>query len=164
MFGNSRINELKRRLSKLEINNVSYPQNLNIQVTEQRATTDDAIRLANEMRDKVLDDILYLERPKNNTFDYLFAIYRESYYRVKARLIAIINGKEYKAEELVGELFKQELIQEDCLNGGQILKSKYSKEELNILRMQMLAKLLVEAMYDKNNKEFEDIINKLEEF
>lgn len=75
------------------------PETPTINITEQRAPTDESIRLAEEMRNKALNSILYLESSGNNIFDYAFCITSAEGLSCKAKLTAVINGKDTKLRD-----------------------------------------------------------------
>lgn len=137
------------------------PETPTINITEQRAPTDESIRLAEEMRNKALNSILYLESSGNNIFDYAFCITSADGLSCKAKLTAVINGKRYEVERFPRELLKQDYVEEENLEGFKVSRKKYSDLRLGELRIGMLIELFVKAMLDKNDDNFRVMINKL---
>lgn len=155
MFGNNRINDLEKELSRLKYS--SCPSEVKVNVTEQRAVTDESIRLANEMREKVLEDIIYsqLYNVNDNTLSYAFYVLKDITNPIrKVALAAVINGKRYIVEDYVDNLCKQETVEVETLDGEKDYKYKYKESQLRDIRLKMLAKLLLKAMYESNGEEF----------
>lgn len=128
--------------------------NTNVTVTEHRAPTDESIRLAEEMRDKITNSILYCQRIDNNIFNYRFSVLAEGNFYTKIRIDAIINGKDYSAERELNGLFPNELEMTFNDEGEKVYEKKYGYQQIIILRKQMLVELLFQAMYDTNPDEF----------
>lgn len=161
MFGNNRkIKELDRRLYRMESDNNHCSTRQNVTIIENKAPTDDSIRLANEMREKALNDIIYLEHANDNTFDYMFCIVNDAYFNI-VKLIAIINGKRYEVKEKVYTLGQQVYEKKEDINGCVSVEKRYNKSQLGELRAKMLVKLIIEAMYEKSPNDFNVLINKL---
>lgn len=161
MFENNRkIKELDRRLYRIESDNNHCSTEQKVTITENRAPTDDSIRLANEMREKALNDIIYLEHTNDNTFDYMFCIANDAYFSI-VKLIAIINGKRYEVKEKVHNLGKQVYEKKEDINGYVSVEKRYNKSQLGELRLKMLAELIIKAMYEKSPEDFCVLIDKL---
>lgn len=125
-----------------------------VTVTEHRAPTDEAIRLSDEIKDKVLSSIMYREKPNSNTFDYRFYMVDEGGFCFKAKMVALINGIKYEATENIYDLKPQEKEAYFDEEGNECYRNKYSYEQITFLRKEMLTKLLVQAMIDSNAEEF----------
>lgn len=126
----------------------------NVNITENRAPTEDSIRYAEEIKDKILSSIMYREKPNNNIFDYRFYLVDEGGFCFKIRMIALINGKQYEATENIYSLTPQEKESYFDEDGNVCYRNKFSYEEIGFLRKEMLTRLLVQAMIDQNPEEF----------
>lgn len=125
-----------------------------VTITENRAPTEESIRLSEEIRDKILNSIIYREKPDNNAFDYRFYILDEGGFCFKAKMVALINGIQYEATENIYNLKPQEKTLYFDQYGNKYYRNKYSYEQITFLRKEMLTKLLVQSMLDTNYEEF----------
>ena len=71
-----------------------------IDVHEHRAPTDESIRLAEEMREKILENIIYQEHVNDNHFDYRVYVFKDVFTRGQdIEVVAEINGTKIHARE-----------------------------------------------------------------
>lgn len=103
--------------------------------TEQRAPTDDSIRLFNEFRDKAYNSIIDTIQINNNMMSGTVLIYKDPCEMSKrVRYKIILNGEEIKGDFAIEEGlldYKREVIFKMC----QRLSDEITKELLKSLNM-----------------------------
>lgn len=74
----------------------NYPQSVHVKTTEQRAPTDESLRLLKEMQDKARDSLLLAMRTTPNGFKCVTAVY-PNYMKntLSLRLMFALNGTEF---------------------------------------------------------------------
>lgn len=133
----------------------------NVNVTENRAPTDESIRLADEYRKKALQSIIRNEYVKNNTFEYRFMVVDKmnfGYYGLDCYIVAVINNKRYEIKEDVTQMIERKFVKKQTLD-GEIIDVDFDEQQLGIIKMNMLVGLLLQAMLNISPED----MNKLEE-
>lgn len=129
-------------------------------VNQHRAPTDDSIRLAEEYREKALKSIISDTYENNNTFSYRVIVLDKNYLAGMASIvcviIVIINNKRYDIEADVTNLVHRTIIKKETLDGP-MYEYDIDSYELNIIKMKLLASLILKAMLDFSQEEFDKL-------
>lgn len=147
------------------LNDNDYTKNVKVTINENRAPTDDSIRIYDEMFNKVLGRIVDAQVSNNNEFSYSYLIYEvmPSNSMIKSLEIIFkvkINGKQYEINKRIPDLIIQEAkpVEE---NGVLKIKYKFDENELYIFRLKMLVDIIIKEMYNLDEDNFNKLISSL---
>jgi len=90
----------------------NYPQRIHTEITEQRAPTDDSVRLLREMEDKARDSVLFAIRCDANPFKFRAMVYDDwNRFQKFAHINFWLGEQKYDFEV---EVPKHCISQEEC--------------------------------------------------
>lgn len=139
-------------------NNISYCGPRNITIQENKAPTDESIKLYQECLDKALKNIISNEHVNNNTLDYRVMIVPDIYLNLKMIIILLVNGKRYVQEEDISKYVTRKIVKKETLEGD-IYELNYDYNQLKCIKYKMLGLLLLKCMNEISSENFAEISN-----
>lgn len=142
------------------------PKEIKVTVNENKAPTDESIKLYDEMFNKVLGGIVDSQVCNDNIFSYSYFIYEtmsstKFVHNLEIIFKTEINGNKYEIKKRIPDL----VIQEANLvtkNGVQKIKYKFNENELCLFRLKILDYIIIKEMYNLDNDKFNKLIENLD--
>lgn len=122
-------------------NETNYPSRIDVTVKEQKAPTDESIRLALEMEEKVKASLLKRIDIETNYIKAVCLLFRNNapFCNIEYRIKFTINDKEYNLQYTVDEYEFKEQIQEHYSGfGNEAIYVAFHKKLSEIIAMELM--------------------------